>query len=62
MTNTLIIALKNGDKMYIDGIEKYEITTDSFATMTHTSGYKSVFNFNEVLYIGRKVDLEECKE
>ena len=61
MKNTIVIAFKNGDKMYIDGVERYEITTDGLATVTHTSGYKSVFNFNEILYIGRKYDLEDYK-
>ena len=61
MKNTIVIAFKNGDKLYIDGVERYEVTTDGLTTITHTSGYKTVFNFNEILYIGRKFDLEEYK-
>ena len=54
-------TIYTGTQIILDGVKRYEITTDGLATVTHTSGYKSVFNFNEILYIGRKYDLEDYK-
>lgn len=56
---TLVVAFKRGAKKEINGVSDYIFDTSSRFVKVVKNGYFHFFNFDEILYIGRKYDLEE---
>lgn len=58
---SIVIAFKKGDKKIIHGVTNYSIDAENRYAKVEKNGYRQFFNFDEILYIGRKFDLEDSE-
>lgn len=56
---TLVIVFKNGQKLYIHGVNDYRLSDNGKYISVTKNGYRQFVNFDEVLYVGREFDLEK---
>lgn len=58
MTYELEIKFINGSKMVLSGCSTYGYVQEKNIYYVVKNGYKILFNQNQILYIGRKFDIE----